>query len=102
MAVKAAASVRARERAGASPGRSSARDAALGATLEPYAPGERPWPIVVGAVLAALSGGVQLILFLAGVNLKVAGTHAAAGSTIAFTVLMFMCAIGMWLMRYWA
>lgn len=71
-------------------------------TLEPYAPGERPWAIVLGAVLAALTGGVQLVLFLAGVKLKVAGTHAAAGSTIVFAVVMFVCAIGMWKMRYWA
>ncbi len=82
--------------------RSAQRDAAVRATLEPLAPGERPWPIILGAILAALLGGVQLVLFLAGVKLKVAGTHAAAGSTIVFAVLMFVCAIGMWLLRYWA
>jgi hypothetical protein len=82
--------------------RSGARDAAVRSTLQPLAPGERPWPIVAGAVLAALAGGVQLVLFLAGVKLSVANTHAAAGSTIAFAVVMFMCAIGMWLKRYWA
>ena len=57
---------------------------------------------MTGAVLAALAGGVQLVLFLAGVKLPVGGIHAAAGSTIAFAVIMFVCAIGMWLMRYWA
>lgn len=82
--------------------RSARRDAAVRATLDPLAPGERPWPIVLGALLAALTGGVQLILFLAGVKLKVAGTHAAAGATIAFAVIMFVCAIGMWRLRYWA
>jgi uncharacterized membrane protein (DUF2068 family) len=82
--------------------RSARRDAAARATLQPLAPGERPWPIVVGALLAALTGGVQLVLYLAGVKLKVAGTHAAAGSTIAFAVIMFVCAIGMWRLRYWA
>lgn len=93
----------ARERGGKpSRSRGGARDAAMRATLTPLEPGERPWPIVVGAVLAALAGGVQLVLFLAGVKLKVAETHAAAGSTIAFAVIMFVCAIGMWLMRYWA
>lgn len=91
--------VRAAGRAG---GRSARRDAAIRATLEPLAPGERPWPIVVGAILAALAGGVQLVLFLAGVKLKVAGTHAAAGSTIVFAVVMFVCAIGMLMLRYWA
>lgn len=103
VAVKSPPSARARERSGsAATPRSSARDAALRATLEPFAPGEHPWPIVTGAVLAALAGGVQLVLFLAGVKLPVGGIHAAAGSTIAFAVIMFVCAIGMWLMRYWA
>jgi hypothetical protein len=57
---------------------------------------------VVGAILAVLAGGVQLVLFLAGVKLKVSGTHAAAGSTIVFAIVMFVCAIGMWMLRYWA
>ena len=82
--------------------RSERKNAALRATLTPYRPGERPWSIKIGALLAAALGGVQLILFLAGVKLKVAGTHAAAGSTIVFAVLMFVCAMGMWRMRYWA
>lgn len=82
--------------------RSERRNAAVRATLTPYRPGERPWSIKIGAVLAAATGGVQLVLFLAGVKLKVAGTHPAAGSTIVFAALMFACAIGMWQMRYWA
>ncbi len=82
--------------------RSEQRDAAVRATLRPLAPGERPWVIVVGAGLAALSGVVQLILFLAGVKLKSSGVHAAAGQTIVFAVLMLICAVGMWQMRYWA
>lgn len=100
-AVPAAAS-RTAGAGGRGQGRSARRDAAVRATLEPLAPGERPWPIVVGAILAALAGGVQLVLFLAGVKLKVAGTHAAAGSTIVFALVMFVCAIGMWMLRYWA
>jgi uncharacterized membrane protein (DUF2068 family) len=58
--------------------------------------------IVAGAALAALSGLVQLILFFAGVKLKSSGVHAAAGQTIVFAVLMLLCAVGMWQMRYWA
>ena len=72
------------------------------ATLEPLAPGERPWPLIVAVVLSILTGGVQLALFLLGVKLRVAGTHAKAGPTIAFAVLMFVCAWGMWTLRYWA
>jgi uncharacterized membrane protein (DUF2068 family) len=82
--------------------RSEQRDAAVRATLTPLAPGERPWVITVGALLAAASGISQLVLFLAGVRLRSSGLHASAGQTIAFTVLMLVCAVGMWLMSYWA
>ena len=86
----------------ARPSRSEQRNAAVRATLTPLAPGERPWVIRIGAALAALSGLVQLVLFLAGVKLKTTGLRASAGQTIAFAVLMFICAGGMWQMRYWA
>jgi uncharacterized membrane protein (DUF2068 family) len=82
--------------------RSERKDAAVRATLTPLAPGERPWPLVVGALLAAISGSVQLVLFLVGVRLKTTGLKAEAGQTIVFTVLMFICALGMWQLRYWA
>jgi hypothetical protein len=82
--------------------RSERKNAAVRATLTPLAPGERPWVITVGALLAALNGLVQLILFATGVKLKVAGTRPNAFSVIVFAVLMFVCAGGMWRMRYWA
>ncbi len=82
--------------------RSERRNAAVRATLTPLAPGERPWVITVGALLAALNGVVQLILFITGVKLKVAGTRPNAFSVIVFALLMFVCAGGMWRMRYWA
>jgi uncharacterized membrane protein (DUF2068 family) len=82
--------------------RSERKDAAVRATLTPLAPGERPWPLVVGAALAAVSGLVQLVLFLVGVRLQTTGLKAAAGQTIVFTVLMLICAVGMWTLRYWA
>ena len=82
--------------------RSERRNAAVRATLTPFAAGERPWPIIVGAVLAALSGLVQLGLFIGGVKLRTSGLHAAAGQTIVFAVVMLVCAGGMWMMRYWA
>lgn len=88
--------------AGARASRSERKDAAVRATLVPLAPGERPWPIIVGAVLAALSGLVQLVLFLAGVKLKSSGLKASAGQTIVFAILMVICAAGMWQLRYWA
>jgi uncharacterized membrane protein (DUF2068 family) len=101
-AAPAAAAVGAGKAPARRPSRSEQRDAAVRATLRPLAPGERPWPIIVGAVLATLSGVVQLILFLAGVKLKSSGLRASAGQTIVFAVLMLICAAGMWQMRYWA
>lgn len=84
------------------PSRSEQRDAAVRATLTPLRAGERPWVITVGAALAALSGVVQLVLFLVGTKLKTTGLKASAGQTIVFAVLMLICAAGMWQMRYWA
>ncbi|HEY1508741.1 MAG TPA: hypothetical protein VGF93_07070, partial [Solirubrobacteraceae bacterium] len=54
---------------------SEERNAAVRATLAPYTRGERPWVVSVGAVLALLTGGVQLILYLAGVKLSVGDTR---------------------------
>jgi hypothetical protein len=88
--------------ASARPSRSERRNESVRATLTPLRPGERPWVITVGALLAALNGLAQLILFAAGVKLKVAGTRPNALSVIVFAVLMFVCAGGMWRMRYWA
>jgi hypothetical protein len=82
--------------------RSEQRNEAIRAGLKPLEPGERPWPITVGAILALLTGGVQLVLYIAGVKLHVAGTTAKAGSTIVFGVMMFICAGGMWFRKYWA
>ena len=45
---------------------------------------------------------LQLGLYLGGVRLKTTGVHAAAVQTIVFAVLMLVCAVGMWFMRYWA
>jgi hypothetical protein len=82
--------------------RSEERNAAVRATLTPLDPGERPWPITVGAALAAVNGLVQLILFAVGVKLKVGGARPAAFSVILFAILMFVCAGGMWRLKYWA
>jgi hypothetical protein len=89
-------------RAAPRPSRSEQRNAAVRATLTPLRPGERPWVITVGAALAALNGLVQLVLFVAGVKLKVAGSRPATFSVILFALLMFICAGGMLRMRYWA
>jgi hypothetical protein len=79
---------------------SQRRDAEVRAGLTPIAEGERPVPIVIGAVVAALLGVGNLIAFAAG--LKIAGKHPAAGGIIIFAALMIACAIGMWRLWYGA
>ena len=82
--------------------RSEERNAAVRATLVPLAAGERPWAIKIGAFLAAASGLSQLVLFAAGVKLKLAGTDPKAAPTIVFAAVMLACAVGVWYLRYWA
>lgn len=82
--------------------RAEARNEAVRAGLTPYAEGERPWAIVVSAILAAGFGTFNLISFLAGTKLDVAGTRPGAAGVILFALVMFVCAGGMWRMRYWA
>jgi hypothetical protein len=80
--------------------RSARRDAEARAVLVPLAPGERPWSVTIGAAVAALLGAGNLVAYVAGA--KIAGKHPAPGGIIAFTVLMLVCAVGMWRMWYGA
>jgi hypothetical protein len=83
-------------------GRSEARNEAVRATLTPYAPGERPWPIVVSSILAAGFGAFNLVSFLLGTKLRVGGQKPGTAGVLLFALVMFVCAGGMWRMRYWA
>jgi hypothetical protein len=78
------------------------RNAAVRATLTPLAPGERPWPIRVAALVAVLVGGGDLVQLIAGGSLELSGTHASAGGVVLFSVVMLVCAVGMWRLHYWA
>jgi hypothetical protein len=84
----------------AAPSRTEQRNAAVRATLQPLGPDERPWAVTVSAGLAAASGIGNLIAWIAGA--KIAGKHPAAGGIIVFSVLMLVCAAGLWRLRYWA
>jgi hypothetical protein len=100
-APKSRAQVRDAAAADAKPiSRAQVRDAAARDRLEPLAPGERPWPIKIGAFLAALSGIGNLIAYAAGT--KIAGKHPSAGGIILFSGLMLACAIGIWRLWYGA
>jgi hypothetical protein len=82
--------------------RSEARNAAVRATLTPLAPGERPWPIKIAALTALLIGAGDLIVVIVDGSFRVGGAHTAPGGVVLFSVLMLVCAWGMWQLRYWA
>jgi hypothetical protein len=79
--------------------RSRERDAAARDALVPLAPGERPWPITLSAVLAALFAVANLVLILSG--WEVDGERPVAGGLV-FVAVMLAAAIGMWRLKYWA
>ncbi len=79
--------------------RSRERDEAARAALVPLAPGERPWPIVVCAVLAAAFAIANVVLVLAG--WEVDGERPVAGGLV-FAAIMLAAAVGLWYLKYWA
>ena len=81
---------------------SEERNAAVRATLTPLEPGERPWSLKIAVLIAVLIGGGDLIAVIIAGQFKVGGAHAGAGGVILFSVLMLVCAVGMWQLRYWA
>jgi hypothetical protein len=80
--------------------RSQRRDAEVRAGLTPIKTGERPGAIVAGAVISGLIGLGQLVAYFAG--LKIHGKSPAAGGTILLSVLLIVCAAGMWRLWYGA
>lgn len=82
------------------PSRSEAKNAAARAQLEPLAPGERPTAVTVGAVVAALVAIGNVVFYIAGV--KVGGQKPLLKGIAGPTVIMAVCAYGMWQAKYWA
>jgi hypothetical protein len=79
--------------------RAREKDEAAREALVPLAPGERPWPIALSAVLAALFAAANVILVLAGHEVN--GRRPVAGGLI-FAAVMLTAAVGMWRLKYWA
>jgi hypothetical protein len=77
--------------------RAREKDAAAREALEPLAPGERPWPIVVSAILAAVFAVGNVVLVLVGWD----GDSSVAGPLV-FAGVMLVAAVGMWRLKYWA
>ncbi len=82
--------------------RSEERDAAVRATLTPLGPGERPWALRIGALIAVLVGAGDLIDVIVGGRITLGRTHTGVGGVVLFSVMMLICAVGMWQLRYWA
>jgi hypothetical protein len=78
------------------------RNAAVRAGLAPLAPGERPWSIRIAALIALMVGGGDLIDVIVGGRATFGGTHTGVAGVVLFSLLMIVCAGGMWQMRYWA
>lgn len=79
--------------------RAREKDEEARAALVPLAPGERPWPIVVSAILAAAFAIANVVLVTVG--WEVDGRRPIAGGLV-FAAVMLAAAVGMWQLRYWA
>jgi hypothetical protein len=82
--------------------RSEQRNEQIRAGLIPLAPGERPWPLRVAIVVAVLIGVGNIVQAAVGTHIKVGGTRAGLGGAVIFGLVMLVCAVGMWRLRYWA
>jgi hypothetical protein len=80
--------------------RSRERADSVRAELQPLAAGERPRAVTVAAVLAALIALANLVLFLAGWEVR--GQEPSTSGTLIFCAIMVVAAAGMWARRYWA
>ena len=79
--------------------RGEERDAAIRATLEPLAPGERPAPLVAAAALCVALGVANLALWAVGAGVD---HRPSAGLVLTFACLMGAAAWGIWTVRYGA
>ena len=82
------------------PSRSEAKNEAVRAQLEPLEPGERPGAVTVGAVVATLLAIGNVVLFIAGVEIR--GEKPTVQGIAGPTVIMAVCGYGMWRAKYWA
>ena len=77
---------------------SEERNAEIRAQLQPLAEGERPGAVTIAAILAAVVGLLNVVLYVAGVRV-----HGATFSgTVGVGAVLLVAAIGMWQTRYWA
>jgi hypothetical protein len=82
------------------PSRSEAKNEAVRAQLEPLDAGERPTAVTVGAAIATVLAVGNVVLYIAGV--KVSGQKPTVQGIAGPTLIMAICAYGMWRAKYWA
>ena len=82
------------------PSRSELKNAEARAALEPLDEGERPTPVTIGAIVAAVLGLTNLGLYAAGFEID--GERPQFFGVLVFSALMLVAAWGMWKVRYWA
>lgn len=82
--------------------RSEERNELIRAQLTPLAPGERPWPLKVAALLALVIAVADIVQVAVGAKVKFGSTHTSVGGVALFSLIMLVCAVGMWQLRYWA
>ena len=78
--------------------RSEERNQAVRESLEPLAPGERPGAVTVAAIVALVLGVFNAVATALGETLQ----DDATTSSVAFSVILIVAAIGMWRAKYWA
>jgi hypothetical protein len=82
------------------PRRSNAeRDEEARSSLEPLAPGERPYWVTVAAIVATVLALITLILIATGY--EVSGSNTV-GAGLGQAGILLLAAAGMWRGRYWA
>ena len=70
------------------------------AQLDPLEQGERPGAVTVGALVATVLAIGNVVLYIAGV--KVSGQKPSVQGIAGPTLIMAVCAYGMWRAKYWA
>jgi hypothetical protein len=70
--------------------------------LTPLGPGERPWPLRIAIAVALLIAIGNVVQAAIGPDVKVGGTRSSVTGSLLFSLIMLVCGIGMWRLRYWA
>ena len=81
--------------------RGEARNALIREGLEPLGPGERPPALVAAAVVAAVLALANVVMYVAGYDLRGDEDPSLAG-VLLFSAVLLIAAAGLWTRRYWA